>query len=98
MAARDFFHVQPEGMFYLGLKGETVYAGWSETALLESLPLPENWLELTRERVLKLVDEIRGGRIEADPADRANCAFCDYRDACRVDLAAAGPEAEVETA
>jgi hypothetical protein len=57
-----------------------------------------NWLDLTRERVLKIVDEIRSGRIEAVPADRANCAFCDYRDACRIDFAAAETEPETETA
>jgi ATP-dependent helicase/DNAse subunit B len=98
MAARDVFHVEPEGMFYLGLKADTVYAGWSETPVLESLPLPENWLALTLERILKLVDEIRSGRIEPAPADQANCAFCNYRDACRIDLAGAETEPEVETA
>ena len=98
MAARDFFHVEPAGMFYLGLKAETVYAGWSAANLLGSLPMPEDWLAVTQERVLKLIDEIRSGRIEADPADRGNCAFCDYRDACRIDLTAAEPEPEAETA
>jgi ATP-dependent helicase/DNAse subunit B len=98
MAARDVFHVKPEGMFYVGLKGETVYAGWSETPVFESLPLPENWLDRTRDRVLEIAGEIRGGRIEVAPADPDNCRFCDYRDACRIDQTAAEPEPEVETA
>ena len=89
LAAQDCFHMRPEGMFYLGLKGEIVYAGWSEAPLHDSLPLPENWLVTARNRTLRIVEEIRGGRIEASPADRENCAFCDYRDACRVETAAA---------
>jgi hypothetical protein len=80
-------------MFYIGLKSEIVYAGWSGAALLDSHPLPENWLERTRERALELVEQIRSGRAEVKPADQENCRFCDYRDACRVDVVATAREA-----
>jgi ATP-dependent helicase/DNAse subunit B len=88
LAARDFFHTKPDGMFYVGVKSELVYVGWSHTPLLDSLPLPENWLANTRQRTLDLVAEIRAGRVEPHPADAEDCRFCDYRDACRIESAA----------
>ena len=86
LAARECFGARPEGMFYIGLKSEIVYAGWNDDGLHGALSLPENWLTDTRERALRIVGEIRSGRIEAAPADRENCRFCDFRDACRVDV------------
>jgi RecB family exonuclease len=89
MAARDVFHVRPEGMFYVGVKKELLYVGWSDAPLLDSHPLPENWLALTRDRALDLVAQIRSGRIAPYPADQDNCRFCDYRDACRIEIQSA---------
>ena len=59
---------------------------------MDSLALPENWLETARERALRIVDEMRSGRVEIAPADRDNCRFCDARDICRIEVseAAAG--------
>ena len=94
LAAQEVFHVVPESMFYVGLKGEIVYVGWNDAGLLGGLPLPENWLAEARERTLGIVEEIRSGRIEAAPADTANCRFCDYRDACRVEVKPAAVQAE----
>jgi ATP-dependent helicase/DNAse subunit B len=89
VAARDVFHVRPEGMFYVGVKKELIYVGWSDAPLLDSHPLPENWLALTRDRALDLVAQIRFGRIAPHPADQDNCRFCDYRDACRIEIQSA---------
>ena len=56
MAAEEFFGVKPAGMFYVGLKGGVVYAGWNE--------IPEGWLERKKEQALQVVAEIRAGRVE----------------------------------
>ena len=85
MAAEQVFGVRPAGMFYVGLKGGVQYVGWSATPLLKSYPLPENWLELARERTLRLVAEIRAGRVEPSPANPDHCRYCEYRDVCRVE-------------
>jgi hypothetical protein len=61
---------------------------------MDSLALPENWLEITRERTLRMVEEIRRGRIEILPADRDSCRFCDAKDICRIEVAAVTTEAE----
>jgi len=94
MAAEKYFGLKPAGMFYIGVKKEVRYAGWSVRPLMDALPLPENWFEHTRERALRIVEEIRGGRIEVAPANRDNCVFCDAKDICRVDSRAAQTRAE----
>ena len=86
MAAEQFFGLRPAGMYYVGLKNGVLYAGW------EVADLPENWKERARERTLRVVQEIREGRAEVEPADRDKCDFCDFADVCRV---AAGQPAEI---
>jgi RecB family exonuclease len=88
LAAERFFHHQPAGMFYVGLKAGVEYAGWSDGAPIDSRPLPPDWFESTTTRALAVLDEIRSGRIVPEPADRDNCRFCDCKDACRIDLKA----------
>jgi ATP-dependent helicase/DNAse subunit B len=86
MAAERTFGVNPDGMFYVGLKGGIQYEGWSRSGMLNSLPLPDNWLEIAERRTLQAMHEIRSGRVEVAPAKPANCRFCDCRDICRVNL------------
>jgi ATP-dependent helicase/DNAse subunit B len=88
MGAQEF-GVTPAGVFYIGLKGGVEYVGWTVAGELESQPMPENWLERTRERARNAVEEIRGGRIEVKPADRDACRFCQCRDICRIEVPAA---------
>jgi ATP-dependent helicase/DNAse subunit B len=98
MAAEKVFGVKPAGMFYIGVKGGILYAGWSEAGLLGGAAFPENWLEHTRERTLQVVRQIREGRVEAAPANPDNCRFCDFRDVCRIEIRESGVEVEVEGA
>jgi RecB family exonuclease len=94
MLAAQHLNFRPAGMFYVGLKGGIEYAGWSDDGRMDSLALPEEWLETTRERTLRMVEEIRGGRVEIVPADRDSCRFCDAKDVCRIEVATATAEAE----
>jgi RecB family exonuclease len=84
LAAQEKFGVQPDGVFYVGLKKEIVYVGWSHSGFLKSVPIPADWLERTRARTLQAAGEIRAGRVEVKPANAGNCRFCDCRDVCRV--------------
>ena len=61
---------------------------------MESLELPENWLQTTRDRTLEIVDEIRRGRVAIVPADRESCRFCDSKDVCRIEESEGVAEAE----
>jgi ATP-dependent helicase/DNAse subunit B len=94
MAAERAFHIKPDGMFYVGLKAGIEYVGWSGHGLLNSLPLPENWQEIARERILQAVAQVRAGRVEVAPANPDSCRFCDFRDVCRVQLRKAAVVAE----
>jgi ATP-dependent helicase/DNAse subunit B len=96
MAAGREFGVKLAGMFYVGLKREVVYVGWSADGLLGKEPFPEGWFEGARERTLEVVGRIREGRIAPDPADTDHCERCDFRDACRVELRAAAAEDAAE--
>src|SRR5437667_12486838 len=87
LLAAEHLNVRPSGMFYVGVKGSIEYAGWIGDPSMDGLSLPENWLEITRERTLRLVEEIRGGRIEIVPADADSCRFCDAKDVCRIEVA-----------
>ena len=88
LAAEECFGLKPAGMFYVGLKGGVVYAGWKE--------IPEGWLESKKQQTLQVVAQIRAGRVEAAPANPDKCSYCEFRDVCRV--AAGGAEALVEVA
>ena len=92
MAAERNFGASLAGMFYVGLKREVSYVGWSSNGLLGKEPFPEGWFERARERTLAVVERIREGRVAPDPADTDHCAWCDFRDACRVDRRAAVAE------
>jgi ATP-dependent helicase/DNAse subunit B len=76
MAAERSFGFTPGGMYYVGIKGSLEYAQWEAAGA---------WAEKATERTLRVVEEIRGGRVEVSPADTDNCRFCDVRDICRVE-------------
>ena len=86
MAAERHFGLKPTGMFYIGLKGGIEYVGWSEPEMMESDPLPANWIAETEQKALRIVQEIRAGRVEVAPANPDHCRFCDAADVCRVDV------------
>ena len=93
LLAAEHLQKRPVGMFYVGVKAKTVYAGWTDSTALsgfaEPLPMPEQWVEKARVRTLELVREIRSGRIEVLPAKPDKCRYCDARDICRTEVAAA---------
>jgi len=95
MAAEKVIGTRPAGMFYVGLKGGVAYAGWSDAPVggLAVEPLPERWLESAEERTLRVVEEVRAGRVEPAPSHPENCRLCDYRDVCRIGAAAMRPAA-----
>ncbi len=87
MAAEECFGLKAAGMFYVGLKGGVVYAGWKE--------IPEGWLERKKQQTLQVVAEIRAGRVDVAPANPDKCRYCDFRDVCRVEAGRAAALVEV---
>jgi ATP-dependent helicase/DNAse subunit B len=95
MAAKKVFGVKPAGMFYIGLKGGIVYAGWNEAripGMPDGRPFPQEFIQHAGERTLQVVEKIRAGHIEVAPADVDNCRFCDCLDVCRVETHQGGTD------
>jgi RecB family exonuclease len=79
MATERQFGLTPEAMYYVGVKAGVEYARWEAA---------DGWAERTVEKTLRVVGEIRGGRIAIAPADPDKCRFCDAKDICRVETEA----------
>jgi ATP-dependent helicase/DNAse subunit B len=86
LAAERAFGVRPAGMFFVGVKKEVRYVGWSDSGLLEADPIPAEWAQ-TEGHVLAIVANIRLGRVAPAPADSDVCRYCDVRDVCRIEIA-----------
>jgi RecB family exonuclease len=69
--------LRPAGMSYWGFKG-----GIQRTPRIPFDP------SQTIETALRIVGEIRAGRVEPHPADPEKCRFCELRDVCRYEIAA----------
>ncbi len=69
--------LRPAGMSYWGFKG-----GIQRTPRIPFDP------SQTIETALRIVGEIRAGRVEPHPADSEKCRFCELRDVCRYEIAA----------
>jgi ATP-dependent helicase/DNAse subunit B len=95
-AAERLFKRPAAGMLYCGLRGEVAWGGWH-------LPMFQ-WDEIgescDREELTKLTERaleateavaarVAAGEAAPAPADTKKCAWCEFRDACRVESAAA---------
>ena len=95
IAVERCFGLRPAGVFYCGLRGQVRYAGWCEPgAEIPGDPIPASWLRDAEERAWQAATEIRSGRIHPEPADLAPCAYCDFRDVCRYQIAARASSTE----
>jgi ATP-dependent helicase/DNAse subunit B len=78
----------PLEFHYVGVKNELTISGWNE---------PEEVAALIEDARLLAEDaafQILQGRIEVNPRDPGACAWCDYRDACRIQSVRGAPLAE----
>ena len=80
-------------MLYCGVKKKVTWGGWhaipglgvGEACTVERLrELMENAARAASETHAAIL----AGRVAVHPADRKKCAWCDYRDICRVETMA----------
>jgi ATP-dependent helicase/DNAse subunit B len=100
MAVERAFQLQPAGMLFCGLKKDVSWGGWHV-----SIPGLQRVGEARRQEDIRELMEQAGrkveetyalisqGRIAARPADTDKCRWCDFRDICRIESAAAAAEA-----
>ena len=90
--------LRPAGMRYWGLRHRTTMRGWVVEGLCPPELIQKHDQRLSEEgfrsmlhdallRASDAIEQIREGRIEADPADRTVCnTYCPFRDVCRIQL------------
>jgi ATP-dependent helicase/DNAse subunit B len=93
LAIRRAFGLHPVEMLYYSMRGKlSDPRGWKTAEDLEAVAAQA--AQLTLESAAR----IREGAIHPDPADEAQCEYCEFRDGCRVETMprahAAGEEAE----
>ncbi len=93
LAAERAFGLKPAGMLYCGVKKKVAWEGWHAIPGLGvgEACTPERLRELVENAArsaLEVHSAILAGRVAVHPADRKKCAWCDYRDICRVETIA----------
>jgi len=94
LAAERVFGLEPAGMLYCGVKKKVAWEGWHAIPALTDVGEAT-----TRDRLQELVEAaaasaadahaaILAGSVAVHPADPKKCAWCDYRDICRVETLA----------
>jgi RecB family exonuclease len=96
LAAEREFGLAPAGMLYCGLRNKVTWEGWHvPLAGLDAAgesTTPARLRELMNaaaHKAAEVHEAIVSGRIAVAPADRDKCEWCDFRDICRVETAAA---------
>ena len=96
LAAERAMNLKPIGMLYCGMKKETSWGGWRlHVAGLEGVGEERTreglreLMEQAAQRAAEVHERVISGDIGVRPADVKKCAWCDYRDACRVENMAA---------
>ncbi|MCC6389640.1 MAG: PD-(D/E)XK nuclease family protein [Bryobacterales bacterium] len=94
-AAEQLYHAPPAGMLYCGLRGEITWMGWRLPYFgwenIGESSDPSQLREMMRRAIdstVSVAARIEAGEIRPSPADTKKCAWCDYRDACRVETTA----------
>jgi ATP-dependent helicase/DNAse subunit B len=84
LAARERLHLNTVAMMYHAVREDKRF-GWGAVPGLDLnlKPMPLNWIEDARSRTIERISDFLGGAIQADPAERDQCRWCDFAQACR---------------
>jgi ATP-dependent helicase/DNAse subunit B len=92
LAAEKQFRLKPAGMLFCGLKKGVAWEGWhlpmagfEEAGESCSAGALRDLMKTAERAAIEAHERILGGRIAVSPADRDQCKWCDFRDACRVE-------------
>ena len=83
LAASSQLGLTPIAMVYWALKNGKLY-GWGDIPGIDLEPMPPQWMETARDRVLEELDLYLAGAIPAHPTNAGLCNRCDFRTGCRV--------------
>ncbi len=91
LAVEKVCGLKPAGMFYVRLRDEVKYEGWSQVTLdgIRADPFAREWVNAAEDKTLAAARQIVGGRILPEPYDLDRCRLCSFRDICRYEIQAA---------
>ncbi|MGH9558060.1 MAG: PD-(D/E)XK nuclease family protein [Bryobacteraceae bacterium] len=96
LAAERQFGLIPVGMLYCGLRKGVVWGGWHASAAgLDGIGERRTsgglreLIDAAAAKAMEVYESIASGKIDVHPADSDKCAWCDFRDICRVETAPA---------
>ncbi len=79
LGAERALGLKPRGMIFCGVKNGVTWQGWENPADLAPL------MRAAEEKAQEVYEAACGGHFPVRPADAGKCAWCDYRDICRVE-------------
>jgi ATP-dependent helicase/DNAse subunit B len=89
LAAERYFHHNPVGMFYCGLRQSVTWEGWHTNIpgmkLGEARTSLRELIDAAESKTIEVHQSIVAGNKEVRPADRDKCRYCDYNNICRVE-------------
>lgn len=96
LAAVRAFGLDPVGMLYCGLRKEVNWDGWHTPvtgleAIGESMTPSalQDFMNAAAAKAEETFAAIASGRVAPQPANPRKCVWCDFRDICRIETAAA---------
>ncbi len=86
LAVREKKNLNTVAMVYIAVReGRTIGWGQIPGIDLELLPMPENWIDNARDRIVERLQSFLQGDVHAEPTTKDDCTWCDYRATCRID-------------
>ncbi|MGI8991015.1 MAG: PD-(D/E)XK nuclease family protein [Bryobacteraceae bacterium] len=91
LAIERTFGLKPLAMAYYSLRGNLDTSGRGSVPGLKTdwEPITREWLDSSAAAIIENVRQLRAGRILPAPASLEPCRYCDVKDVCRYEAAAA---------
>lgn len=99
LAVREKKRLNPVAMVFLAIR-EGKPVGWGEIpgSGIELTPMPPDWIDGARDRTIARLRSFLAGDVHAEPANRDDCKWCDFKNACRIEEAERGDVVKIGAA
>lgn len=87
LAVREQRALNPIAVLFWAVRDDERF-GWGRIpgSDEEFIPIPANWMEDARDRIVTRLGDYLTGSVHAQPEESEACRWCDYASACRVEL------------
>ena len=90
LAVRERMNLNPVAMIFWAVRDDERF-GWGHIPGTDQtfFPIPPNWLEDARGRIVERLGGYLAGQVYVHPEEPESCRWCDFRNTCRVEQQAA---------